>query len=127
MLGKTHPIQVQLDGLLDDLLGLKVTVPRVFSVAMEINSHGKGLSHPSKNVKTSRQDRASEMYGNQAQWTRIAILNVAWRGKFSSDRDTRECCRDIWKVEGIKEQTRKWAGLGQDNLLTITESSSPCG
>jgi len=28
-------------------------------------------------------------------------------------------------VKGIEEQTRKWAGLKQDNLLMITENSSP--
>ena len=40
VLGKTHPIQVQLDGLLDDGLGLKVIVSRVFTVAVQINSQG---------------------------------------------------------------------------------------
>ncbi len=28
-------------------------------------------------------------------------------------------------MKGIEEQTRKWAGLKQDNLLMITENSSP--
>jgi starch phosphorylase len=45
------------------------------------------------------QDRVSQMYRNQAQWTKMAILNVARMGKFSSDRAIREYCRDIWKVE----------------------------
>jgi starch phosphorylase len=45
------------------------------------------------------QDRVSQMYRNQAQWTKMAILNVARMGKFSSDRAIREYCQDIWKVE----------------------------
>jgi hypothetical protein len=28
-------------------------------------------------------------------------------------------------MKGIEEQTRKWGGLKQDNLLMITENSSP--
>jgi starch phosphorylase len=45
------------------------------------------------------QDRVSQMYRNQVQWTKMAILNVARMGKFSSDRAIREYCRDIWNVE----------------------------
>jgi hypothetical protein len=32
-------------------LRFKEIILRVFTVAVEINSHGKGLSHPSANVK----------------------------------------------------------------------------
>ena len=45
------------------------------------------------------QERVSQVYRNQAQWTMMAILNVARMGKFSSDRAIREYCEDIWKVE----------------------------
>jgi starch phosphorylase len=45
------------------------------------------------------QERVSQVYRNQAQWTKMAILNVARMGKFSSDRAIREYCKDIWKVE----------------------------
>lgn len=54
MLGKTDTIQIELDSLLDDVLGLKMRVSRVLAVAVQINFHGKGLSYPSKNVKASR-------------------------------------------------------------------------
>jgi len=56
MFRKTYPLQVELNGLLDNLLGFEVTVSRVFTVTMQINSHGKGLSYQSKNVKTSSSE-----------------------------------------------------------------------
>lgn len=45
------------------------------------------------------QDRVSEAYKDQTQWTRMSILNVARMGKFSSDRTIQEYCDDIWRVK----------------------------
>ncbi|WP_298617456.1 glycogen/starch/alpha-glucan phosphorylase [uncultured Thermosynechococcus sp.] len=42
------------------------------------------------------------VYRDQAQWTKMSILNVARMGKFSSDRAIREYCQDIWHVEPVK-------------------------
>jgi len=42
------------------------------------------------------QERVSEAYVNQAEWTRMSILNSARVGRFSSDRSIRDYCRDIW-------------------------------
>ena len=47
------------------------------------------------------QDRVSETWRDQDQWTRMSILNVARIGKFSSDRAIEEYCRDIWKVKPV--------------------------
>ncbi len=44
------------------------------------------------------QERVSQAYADQDQWTRMSILNVARIGYFSSDRTIREYCRDIWGV-----------------------------
>ncbi|MFN4065781.1 MAG: glycogen/starch/alpha-glucan phosphorylase [Thermosynechococcus sp.] len=43
-----------------------------------------------------------QVYQDQAQWTKMSILNVARMGKFSSDRAIREYCQDIWHVEPVK-------------------------
>ncbi len=44
------------------------------------------------------QQRVSEAYHDQNNWTRMSILNSARVGRFSSDRSIREYCRDIWNV-----------------------------
>ena len=43
--------------------------------------------------------RLCELYANPNAWARIAILNVASSGKFSSDRTIKEYATKIWKVE----------------------------
>jgi starch phosphorylase len=47
------------------------------------------------------QDKVSEAWKNQEQWTRMSILNTARAGKFSSDRAIREYCDEIWKVRPV--------------------------
>ena len=42
------------------------------------------------------QTRVSEAYLDQERWTKMAILNIANMGKFSSDRTIREYAKDIW-------------------------------
>jgi starch phosphorylase len=43
--------------------------------------------------------RLRELYANPDEWTRIAILNVAASGKFSSDRTISEYATQIWEVK----------------------------
>ncbi|HXV80426.1 MAG TPA: glycogen/starch/alpha-glucan phosphorylase [Candidatus Binatia bacterium] len=47
------------------------------------------------------QQRVSEAYRDQKNWTRMSILNSARVGRFSSDRSIREYCRDIWNVSPL--------------------------
>jgi glycogen phosphorylase len=42
------------------------------------------------------QDEVSRAYRDEARWTKMAILNVARSGKFSSDRAIREYAEHIW-------------------------------
>ena len=48
-------------------------------------------------VKT--QERVDELYRDQDEWNRKALLNTARVGKFSSDRTIREYAEEIWNVE----------------------------
>ncbi|EAZ92450.1 glycogen/starch/alpha-glucan phosphorylase [Crocosphaera chwakensis] len=47
------------------------------------------------------QDAVSQAYRDQDNWTRMAILNSARMGKFSSDRTIAEYCEQIWNVEPV--------------------------
>jgi len=44
------------------------------------------------------QQRVSETWGNRREWTRMAILNCARVGRFSSDRSIQDYCREIWNI-----------------------------
>ena len=51
------------------------------------------------------RERVDSAYRNQEAWDRMAILNVARAGKFSSDRAIMEYATEIWHVEpcdGVK-------------------------
>jgi glycogen phosphorylase len=48
------------------------------------------------------RDRLSQVYRDRQQWTKMSILNVARRGKFSRDRSIREYCHDIWQIEPVR-------------------------
>jgi glycogen phosphorylase len=45
------------------------------------------------------QDRVSETYSEQETWSKMAILNAARMGQFSSDRSIREYSENIWRVD----------------------------
>ena len=47
------------------------------------------------------QDQAGEAYRDRENWSRMAILNVARIGKFSSDRSIDKYCRDVWRISPI--------------------------
>ncbi len=47
------------------------------------------------------QDRVSAAYADPHHWSRMAILNTARSGKFSSDRTVAEYAREIWRVPPV--------------------------
>ncbi len=48
------------------------------------------------------QDAVGEAYKDRSRWAKMAILNTARVGKFSSDRTIAEYAEDIWKVKPVK-------------------------
>ena len=47
------------------------------------------------------QKKVDIAFREKSRWAKMAILNTARVGKFSSDRAIREYARDIWKVESV--------------------------
>ena len=50
-------------------------------------------------------DRVDDLYRQPHEWARRAILNVAYSGKFSSDRTIAEYAREIWQVDPCPIET----------------------
>jgi len=48
------------------------------------------------------QDRVSATYRDKERWTKMAVLNVARAGFFSSDRAIREYAEKIWDAKPVK-------------------------
>jgi len=49
-----------------------------------------------------KQDEVDKAFKDTRRWARMAILNTARMGKFSSDRTIKEYAKDIWKVEPVE-------------------------
>ncbi len=47
------------------------------------------------------QEKVSQAYNDQEKWDRMAILNVARSGKFSSDRAISEYAKNIWHISAV--------------------------
>jgi starch phosphorylase len=50
------------------------------------------------------QDEVARTYARPADYARMAILNMARVGKFSSDRSIADYCKHIWRVDGVQIQ-----------------------
>ena len=49
----------------------------------------------------AKQDEVAEVYQDQEEWSRRAILNVARMAKFSSDRSIADYAKNIWNVKSL--------------------------
>ena len=48
------------------------------------------------------QKRVEEAYRDEKRWAKMAILNMASSGKFTSDRTIREYVNEIWHLDPVK-------------------------
>jgi glycogen phosphorylase len=48
------------------------------------------------------QKKVDAAFREKSRWSKMAILNTARMGRFSSDRTIKEYARDIWKVEPVR-------------------------
>lgn len=61
--------------------------------------HDRYLTFADYDSYIAAQDKVNETYRDQGKWAKMAILNVAASGKFSSDRTIAEYGREIWGIE----------------------------
>ena len=48
------------------------------------------------------QNRIDKYYKDQSAWAKSAVLNVAYSGKFSSDRTIEQYAQEIWGLSKVK-------------------------
>ena len=53
------------------------------------------------------QKKVDEAYKNPQRWAKMAILNTAMMGKFTSDRAIQEYAKNIWSLKKTKAVTKK--------------------
>jgi starch phosphorylase len=75
--------------------------PGVFGPIIDVLLHkGDYYMHLADLASYSEaQTRLGELYADQENWSRKAVLNIAASRTFSSDRTISEYARDIWHVE----------------------------
>ena len=64
--------------------------------------HDPFLCLPDFESYSESHKQVEAAFRDPARWARMAILNTARMGKFSSDRTISEYARDIWKLDSVK-------------------------
>ena len=74
--------------------------PNAFELVREfLFDHGDPYMHLADFTSyADAHQRLQELYSDRKAWTRMAILNIAASGRFSSDRTISEYAREIWEV-----------------------------
>ena len=77
--------------LYDSLVyGVEGQRPDVYYVLADFDSYVKA------------QEQVAKAYTDRKRWSKMALLNIARSGKFSSDRTIEDYVRDIWKLKKLK-------------------------
>jgi starch phosphorylase len=69
------------------------------------------------------QAQVSKAYQDQDNWSRMAILNVARMGKFSSDRTIREYAKEIWSINPVQIELEDLCPDGRCLLISHTNGA----
>ncbi|MDF2594365.1 MAG: glycogen/starch/alpha-glucan phosphorylase [Clostridia bacterium] len=84
------------------------TIPDLFRELYEslLNRAGDNLADPYFILKDLRgyhdtQKRIDTAYGDKANWTKMAVINTACSGKFSSDRTILQYASEIWDLNKL--------------------------
>lgn len=87
---------------------LEPSAPGLFNELYEslLNRAGDNLADPYFILKDLRsyhetQARIDAAYLDQENWTKMAIINTARSGKFSSDRTINQYAKDIWNIQPL--------------------------
>jgi len=75
--------------------------------------HDRFLTLADYTAYVTAQDIVNATYTDQAKWAKMAIMNIASAGKFSSDRTIAEYAREIWGMEPSWEKLPDPHGLSQ--------------
>ncbi|MFK5895165.1 MAG: glycogen/starch/alpha-glucan phosphorylase [Pseudomonadota bacterium] len=65
------------------------------------NPHDMWMTAADFRSYIDEQERVSQAYQDQENWTKMSILNTAYSGKFSTDRTMEEYNNDIWHLEKV--------------------------
>ncbi len=73
----------------DSLLSTKYGVADRYFILKDFRSYAEA------------QKKVSEAYEDKDRWAKMALLNTACAGKFSSDRTIEEYAQEIWNLDKV--------------------------
>merc|ERR1712212_775842 len=110
-----------LDMIRDGFFSLSNSPDEFKDIVDMLLHHDRFLTLADFTAYVTAQDLVSETYTDQAKWARMAIMNIASAGKFSSDRTIAEYAREIWGMEPSWEKLPDPHGLGQGSKENTPE------
>ncbi len=88
--------------------------PELFRPLYNSLLHGNGHDRPDRyfilkdfESYAAAHREIEEAYGDQKRWAKMAMLNTASVGKFSSDRTIQEYVNDIWHLQQVAVSVRR--------------------